>query len=280
MHRGYIKFWRKTIDSRIFKDPNLLKVWLWCLIKANHKGQWIKMETGKGCVDIRIEPGQFVFGRDSAAVSLDMKSSSVRNRIEKLKNMKNIGVNSDRQYSIITIINWDVYQPATEKQDSDVDSDVDRQRTGKGQAKDTNNNDKNDKNDKNVFYSPEIEDFVYTAINRISELMGNLAPQKTPALEKSSSETIDKLVRIDGFDLDYIKTVMGYAMNDDFWRKNALSLASLRVKSKSNGLMKFQNIANSYEQSKVKHIPARLSGNVSAAQEFIEKRLRKEANGQ
>jgi hypothetical protein len=62
-------------------------------------------------------------------------------------------------------------------------------------------------------------------------------------------------------------------MNDDFWRNNALSLASLRVKSKNNGLTKFQNIANSYEQSKVRKLPQRTSGNIAAAETFINKML-------
>ena len=142
MHRGYVKLWRRSIDSRVFKNPELLKVWLWCLMKANHETAWVEMKSGKSKIEIKVEPGQFFFGRKSASKELGMKESSVRNRIKKLENMQNVDIKADRQYSIVSIINWDIYQQDEKKEDSKED----RQRTGKGQAKDTNKNDKNDKN--------------------------------------------------------------------------------------------------------------------------------------
>jgi len=66
-----------------------------------------------------------------------------------------------------------------------------------------------------------------------------------------SADTIDKLIRIDKYQLDYIKDVLKWAVRDDFWETNIYSLAPLRTKSK-NGLSKFQNIANSFETSNKK----------------------------
>ena len=93
------------------------------------------MKTGKSTVEVEIHPGQFIFGRDSAARELKMRPSTVRNRIKKLKNMQNLDIKADKQYSIITIKNWAIYQDPEIKKDSKED----RQRTGKGQAKDTDN---------------------------------------------------------------------------------------------------------------------------------------------
>jgi len=73
-------------------------------------------------------PGQFIFGRESAAKELGMKPSTVRNRMQKLKKMGNLDIKVASQYSIIIIINWDTYQALDEKEDSRKD----RQRTGKG----------------------------------------------------------------------------------------------------------------------------------------------------
>ena len=136
MHRGYVKLWRRSIDSRVFKNPDLLKVWIWCLMRANHKSTWVEMKTGKSKIEVKVEPGQFVFGRKSAAKELGMPESSVRNRMVKLKNMRNVDIKEDRQYSIVSIMNWDIYQADEKKEGSKED----RQRTGKGQAKDTTNN--------------------------------------------------------------------------------------------------------------------------------------------
>ena len=141
---GYVKLYRCLLDSRAFQNEGLLKVWIWCLLRANHKEEWFVIVTGRGETEVLIEPGQFVFGRKSAARELHMKESSVRNRIEKLERMGNITINKDSHYSIISIMNWGTYQVAEEKKDAIED----RQRTGKGQAKDTNKNDKNDKKKK------------------------------------------------------------------------------------------------------------------------------------
>ena len=154
MHRGYVKLWRRSIDSRVFKNPDLLKVWIWCLMRANHKSTWVEMKTGKSKIEVKVEPGQFVFGRKSAAKELGMPESSVRNRMVKLKNMRNVDIKEDRQYSIVSIVNWVSYQDEINKKDIKED----RQRTGKGQAKDTDKNVKNEKKKREPAQKPSNGD--------------------------------------------------------------------------------------------------------------------------
>lgn len=128
MYRGYVKLWRKTKGSRIFQNEGLLKVWIWCLLKANHKEAWVSIKTGRGEAEVHLDPGQFIYGRKSAAKELKMKPSSVRNRIEKLKNIGNLDTQTDTHHTVITIKNWDIYQKKEKKEDTQED----RQRTGKG----------------------------------------------------------------------------------------------------------------------------------------------------
>lgn len=128
MNEGYIKAYRKTMKSRVFKNEGLFKVWMWCLWKASYNEQWVILKTGKGSIEVHLLPGQFIFGRESAAKELGMKPSTVRNRIQKLKKMGNVDIKVASQYSIIIIINWDTYQVPNEKEDRRKD----RQRTGKG----------------------------------------------------------------------------------------------------------------------------------------------------
>jgi len=139
MSSGWVCLYRKLFESRVFQNPHLLKVWMWCLLRANHKEEWVPMITGKGTIEVHVLSGQFIYGRESAAKELKMPPSSVRNRIKKLKTMGNLDIKEDRQYSIITILNWGAYQGINLKEDSEED----HQRTGKGQAKDTDNNDNN-----------------------------------------------------------------------------------------------------------------------------------------
>ncbi len=92
MDRGWVKLYRKIVDSQVFQNADLLKVWIWCLAKATHKETWAKMQTGKGSTEVKLGVGQFVFGRLQAAKQLKMKPSSVRDRMQKLRDIGNIDI--------------------------------------------------------------------------------------------------------------------------------------------------------------------------------------------
>lgn len=137
MENGSVPLYRKTLNSAVFLDEYLLKLWIYCLLKASYKKRTVSFKTGKGIVFIDLEPGQFVFGREATANKLGWKPSSLWDRMKKLKNMKNIGIQSNSQYSIISIINWDIYKIEKNKPDSEPDSEPDRQPTGNRQATDS-----------------------------------------------------------------------------------------------------------------------------------------------
>ena len=66
---------------------------------------------------------------------------------------------------------------------------------------------------------------------------------------RDGADTLEKLVRIDGYDLEQIiLPALRWAVEDSFWTKNILSLASLRNQSR-NGEMKFQNILAAYSSN-------------------------------
>jgi len=119
---GYIKVYRKVIESQVFQNEGLFKVFMWCLLKANHKGQWVQVKTGKGTTEVWVEPGQFIFGRFKAAKKLKMNPETVRKRMMKLKTMQNLTMSSTRQYSLVTIVNWEFYQGHDEKVPCEVPS--------------------------------------------------------------------------------------------------------------------------------------------------------------
>jgi len=56
--------------------------------------------------------------------------------MEKLKKVGNLAIQTDTHFSVVTIVNWELYQGAFKKEDTQPD----KQRTPKGQPKDTNNN--------------------------------------------------------------------------------------------------------------------------------------------
>ena len=185
-------------------------------------------------------------GRKSASAQTGVSERSVRTCLKNLQKMKNLTIKVTNKFSIITIVNWDTYQCEKEKVTSKV--------TNKGPTSDqqvtTNKNVKNVNNvnkELSTESSPEIFSFVENFITWSEKEHGNKAAKKTPALIKNSCGEVDKLIRIDGFTLEYIRAVLLWASKDSFWCAQIISLCGLRVKKK-NGLMKFQNIAAKYDQ--------------------------------
>jgi hypothetical protein len=74
--------------------------------------------------------------------------------------------------------------------------------------------------------------------NKIIEKLSKIEAEKW-------AETIHKLHEIDNYDYETIKSVIIFARNDDFWKQNFLSVATLR--NKKNGVTKFQQILNKYK---------------------------------
>jgi len=136
---GCIFLSRSILDSKVFRNEKWLKVWIWCLLKANHKKRSLSVRTGKGETVIEIKRGQFVYGRKSASRELEMPPSTIRNIIALLARWGNLTIKPDSHYSIITILNYDTYQDINTYRRTG-------KRTGKGQPKDTNNNVNNDNN--------------------------------------------------------------------------------------------------------------------------------------
>jgi len=136
---GFIYLWRSLADNPIWQNPELLKVWLWCLFRASWRTRWASIKTGRGTTEVLVERGQFVCGRKAAARELGMKPSSFRNRLVRLQKSGNVDIKGDSHYSLITVCHYERYQNSTPSQGQDEGQAKDRQRTGKGQAKDTKN---------------------------------------------------------------------------------------------------------------------------------------------
>jgi len=107
MDRGYIKLWRKSLDTAIFNNPNAWLFWCYCLMKAAHK----KRTVLHGNQTVVLEPGQFIFGRNKASHETGLSEQNIRTCAKVLDAMEYITIKPTNKFSIITVINWDIYQP-------------------------------------------------------------------------------------------------------------------------------------------------------------------------
>lgn len=156
LRNGYIKVSRELLGSRIFGNEKLLKVWMWCLLKAAHK----EHEQMIGMQKVLLRPGQFVFGRKKAAFELGFAESTVWRLMKQLKTDNSLDIKTNNKYSVITLINWGFYQGTEENADSKADNKINNRWTANEQQvnnrwttdeqqMDTNKNEKNVKNEKN-----------------------------------------------------------------------------------------------------------------------------------
>ena len=124
MHRGYIKIWRKTLDSGLIQLPNALALFVYMLLNATHK------PIRYGTVD--LERGQLVTGRHKLAADLVMSERSIRTALEHLIKLDFIASSSTNKYTVYTIVNYSKYQDC----DIPTDQENDQQPTSNRPATD------------------------------------------------------------------------------------------------------------------------------------------------
>jgi hypothetical protein len=110
MPDGYIKLWRKSMDSEVFADPALWQLWCYILMMVSWRSRFFPVRTGRGRGQVALRPGQCVFALRTWAAKLGCSRSSLDRRLKRLITMKMVGHKPGRHYSILTVVNWDSYQ--------------------------------------------------------------------------------------------------------------------------------------------------------------------------
>jgi len=112
--QGYIKLHRKILDNGVFADAELLKVFVWCILKAN--------TTPNIIYGRKIDIGQFITGRVSAAEELCLKPSTVYKRMQVLKKQGYIQIDSNTKNSLVTVIKYKSYQLNEKRKKRDLEA--------------------------------------------------------------------------------------------------------------------------------------------------------------
>ena len=193
MHRGYIKLWRKSLDGGWLSNPNLWTFWSYCLLKASHK----KYKTILGFTEIELEPGQFIFGRKQASKDIGLSEQMVRTCLHTLKSTNNITIKSTNKFSIISIINWDIYQ-SEEEEVNQQNNQQNNQRLTSKQPTTNHIQEQQEHKEDNILsvsgkngHVPYLE--IQTAFN---EILGDFLPQIS-ALNEQRKKTIKQRFNTD-----------------------------------------------------------------------------------
>ena len=236
MAGGWIKLHRQLLNSDTFKNEKLLKVWIYCLLKASHADH----EQLVGRQKVKLLPGQFIYGRKKAAEALGMPESTIRCYVEILEKIGNITIKPTNKYSVITVINWGLYQSDEEIYDSKQANKRTTNEPTDGHKQECKRMSKNGKEEKDSSSSFSESDPAYQAALYLASKIITNNPKAAVGEKKLQAwaKDFDRLNRIGvpgaeppkGYVWDEIYKIIDWCQVDAFWRGNILSAGKLREK--------------------------------------------------
>jgi hypothetical protein len=129
MAGDWIKVHRQLMDSAVWTDEWLVKLWIWCLLKANYRDGFYK---GKP-----VKRGQFVTGRITGADELNVSPSRWYRGITRLAELGGIEIHANSVWTMITVCNYTTYQDTTGDDRTANEQRMNSEWTANGQPADT-----------------------------------------------------------------------------------------------------------------------------------------------
>lgn len=147
---GWIKLHRKLYDHWIFSCSECLHLWLYLLLRVNHK----PTEVVRGRTVVKLQAGQLIAGRKSLAEALKINEHKIDRTLKLFENEQLIEQQTFAKYRVITVTKWKEHQLSEQQ--------VSNKRAASEQQVSTDKNVKNEENEKkyygvmdNVIMSPE-----------------------------------------------------------------------------------------------------------------------------
>jgi hypothetical protein len=226
MEKGYIKLWRKFRDNPLWREDRILsraEAFLDLLMSANGTCRTILFD-GKSFL---IKRGQLLTSRQKLANKWGWSKTKTSVFLDYLqKSDRSINLFSDHRKTIITFLNYDVYnRPPEEKKTSPGRQKKITEKPLKNHRVDTTNKDKIKKN-----LSPDIFSLVDLLIEKMKENDPEAKVPKTQNQREKWGNEFWLLVERDGRPIDEVKEVLIWSQRNSFWKGNIFSPAKLREK--------------------------------------------------
>lgn len=133
---GFIALHRKILQWEWYDDNNVFRVFVHCLLRANHKDN-----TWRGTT---IKRGQFISSRAKISKELKLGEQQVRTALSKLKATGEVTSSGKSQHTVFTVLNYDSYQNTNQLDNQQVTSSLTNKQPASNQRVTTNNNVNND----------------------------------------------------------------------------------------------------------------------------------------
>lgn len=107
MSNGWVSIHRQILDWEWFTDVNTSHLFVYCLLKANHKdAKWRGLSVSRGA---------FVTSYESLSHATGLSVQQVRTSLDKLKSTGEVTSKSTNKNTIISITNYEIYQDSNKQ---------------------------------------------------------------------------------------------------------------------------------------------------------------------
>lgn len=104
--KGFALFHRKIMDCGFYKDSQAVHLWFHLVMKATHKPVIAETEFG----NVSLVRGQCITGRHKLASETGISPDRIQYLLRKFVSMEMIGAESNRKFTVISILKYDEYQ--------------------------------------------------------------------------------------------------------------------------------------------------------------------------
>jgi len=228
MSGDWIRLYRKVLESQVFANAELLKLWMLCLLRANYRDRFVPVEGRTSPVLVRR--GQFLTGRYALHREFYPKPSgsdkaalTVWRWLESLRDMGCVNIETNNRFSLVTVVNYEVYQSGDSEDEQQNEQQMNSRRTQEKKVK----KDKNLSSSRpKLRFDEEDMGVARWMFDRIRELQPS---RKEPDFEKWA-HTLRLMREQDGRTHEDIRDLFERANRDSFWQTNILCPEKLREK--------------------------------------------------
>lgn len=206
MKAGWIKIYQEMEDHWIWSNPKYLHAWVYMLLRANYQPTKVLI----GSTLVQLKRGEFITSIQNFSGDTHLSIQETRTFWALCQRDKMIAKKSTSKLTKVTVCEYERYQDGqhTQQQTSNKPATTEKEYT-----------------------IESIDNFTLKYKVILSLFPSKFQPQNK-SQQNAWVETLDKLVRLDGLDLDTIEKIIRWARADEFWSKNFMTLIKLRQKNK------------------------------------------------
>lgn len=185
MYQGWVKIHRTMLDWEWFNDSKTLHLFMYLLLKANHE-----QKSYRGII---IKRGELLTGRKKIAKETGLSEQSIRTSLNKLKSTRELTIKSTSKYSIINIVNYNVYQKKENEGNQQNNQQINQVVTNNQPSsnhKQEVKNEKNEKNEKKEESKTKYLDYIYLTDIECEKLITDFGEEEVKNIMNSLNDYI------------------------------------------------------------------------------------------